>query len=76
MNLRGKRYIWQITIESVRPRGQDWVITAWCHEKNEFLIFYASRMYEYFDLNRFQQIGNVPAYFAERFGHKTHRRGA
>ncbi len=70
MNMRGKRYIWQITIESVRKKGQDWVVTAWCHEKNEFLVFYASRMYEYFDLKRFKEIENVPAYFTERFTSK------
>jgi len=71
MNMKGKRYIWQITIESVTKKGQDWVVTAWCHERNEFLIFYASRMYEYFDLRRFQEIKNVPAYFTERFGQKS-----
>lgn len=74
MNMRGKRYIWQITIESVKKKGQDWVITAWCHEKNDFLVFYASRMYEYFDLKKFQEIKNVPAYFTERFGPKPRRR--
>lgn len=74
MNMAGKRYIWQITIESVKKRGQDWVITAWCHEKNDFLVFYASRMYEYFDLKRFQEITNVPAYFSERFSHKHQKR--
>lgn len=68
MNMRGKRYHWQITIESVKPKGNDWVITAWCHEKNEFLVFYASRMYEYFDLTALQEVKNVPAYFTEKFG--------
>lgn len=76
MNMKGKRYIWQITIESVTQKGQDWIITAWCYEKNEFLIFYASRMYEYFDLKRFQEIKNVPAYFTERFGPKVRPRSA
>lgn len=71
MNMRGKRYTWQITIESVKPRGQDWVITAWCHEKEEFLVFYASRMYEYLDLRRYREIKNVPAYFTEQFGRKN-----
>jgi predicted DNA-binding transcriptional regulator YafY len=59
MNMRGKRYILQITIESVMQKGQDWIVTAWCHEKNEFVVFYASRMYEYFDLKHFQEIKNV-----------------
>lgn len=70
MNMRGKRYIWKITIESVQPRGKDWVVTAWCYEKNEFLTIYASRMYEYFDLNIYEDIKNVPAYFTDRFGDK------
>lgn len=76
MNKRGKRYIWEITIESVRPKGQDWIITAWCHQKNEFLIFYASQLYEYFDLVRFQEVSNVPAYFTERFGRRKLRKSA
>ncbi|WP_413288196.1 hypothetical protein [Bdellovibrio sp. HCB337] len=67
MNLKGKRYTWQITIETVQPKGKDWIVTAWCHEKNDFLVFHASRMYEYFDLNALQEIKNVPAYFSERF---------
>jgi len=73
MNMSGKKYIWQIAIESVKPRGQDWVVTAWCYEKKEFLEISASRIYEYFDLIRFKEIKNVPAYFTERFSHKHHK---
>ena len=74
MTRRGKRFTWQITIESVKPKGRDWIITAWCHEENEFLIFQASRMYEYFDFNRYQEITNVPAYFTERYGRRFRRK--
>jgi hypothetical protein len=70
MNMRGKRFTWQISIESVRRRGKDWVVTAWCYEKDEFLIFYASRIYDYFDFNRYQEVRNVSEYLTERFAPK------
>jgi hypothetical protein len=76
MNMRGRRNTWLISIESVKPRGQDWQITAWCYEKNEFLVFYASRMYEYFDLKVHEEVKNVPAYFTERFGRNFERKSA
>lgn len=65
MNLKGRRTTRRITIESIRPRGQDWLITAWCHEKKDFLVFCASRMYKYFDLNTCEDIPNVVDYFAK-----------
>jgi predicted DNA-binding transcriptional regulator YafY len=74
MTMKGKRHTWQITIESARPRGQDWVVTAWCHEKEEFFVFYASRMYEYLDLRHYREVQNVPAYFTEKFGRKKPRK--
>lgn len=65
MNLKGRRSTRRITIESIRPRGQDWLITAWCHEKKDFLVFCASRMYKYFDLNTCEDIPNVVEYFSK-----------
>lgn len=67
MNLRGKRSTLQITIESIRPHGRDWVVTAWCYEKKEFVVFCASRMYKYFDLIQHEEITNVQDYFSKRF---------
>ena len=67
MDLRGRRGTWQITIESIRPRGKDWLIVAWCHEKKGFFTYNASRIYEYVDLNHVQEVKNIPDYFSHRF---------
>jgi predicted DNA-binding transcriptional regulator YafY len=71
MDLKGKRTTREITIETAKPHGRDWLVTAWCHEKKEFFVFHASRMYEYIDLKQIQEIKNVPAYFTERFAAKS-----
>lgn len=76
MNMRGKRYTWRLTIESVRPRKQDWIVTAWCHEKKDFLVFYASRMYACLDFQTREEIKNVPAYFSEKFAQKPRLQGS
>jgi predicted DNA-binding transcriptional regulator YafY len=68
MDLHGKRSAREITIESVKPQGRDFIVIAWCHQKKEFLEFHASRMYEYVDMHTWEEVTNVPNYFAEHYG--------
>jgi predicted DNA-binding transcriptional regulator YafY len=76
MNLKGRKFTWKITIESVKPNGEDWIITAWCHEQKDFLVFYASRIYQYFDLTQYREIKNIHEYLTARFGRKSRSKGA
>jgi hypothetical protein len=70
MDLRGKRSVREISIESAKRSGPEWLVTAWCHKKKEFFIFHSARMYEFTDLKRNRDLINVQAYFDERFRKK------
>lgn len=67
MDLRGRRSVMEISIESVRRKGKDCLVTAWCYEKKDFLVFHANRIYEYTDLHQTRQVTNVPDYLQENF---------
>ena len=67
MDLRGRRSILDISIESVKPKGHDCIITAWCHQKKAFLVFHANRIYEFTDLHETRHVTNVPDYLKENY---------
>lgn len=67
MDIKGRRSILDISIESVKAKGQDCLITAWCFQKKEFIVFHANRIYEYTDLHKTRQVTNVPHFLKENF---------
>lgn len=66
MNLHGRRSIRKITIESIKPHGNDWLVIAWCHKKKGFFIFTVSRIAWCYDLKQNKEVADVYDFFARR----------